>query len=141
MPRRTRAVPLFVFALLSAGCFSAPSASVSGTVRAKGELLTTGEIHFVSANGASASAPITPDGAYQVINAPVGPVTVYFTGAVRLVSQEQAKQSSPDGGDTAPPAKFVEVALVPAKYTNLETSDLKPTLVNGAQEIPFDLGK
>jgi hypothetical protein len=112
---------------------------VRGTVSYKGQPVTTGEVHFIGEGGRSRSGLITAEGAYQVEDAPAGPVTVTVV-ATRLVREPEQPSPSPNGTDgPAPPPKVIAVPLVPPKYNDRQTSGLHYTIVPGRQTIALDL--
>jgi hypothetical protein len=70
-----------LLAVLSVGCSGKGNvpASVSGTVKYKGELVTAGTVNFISqgeGGGTSYPASIGPDGTYSAIDVPEGEMTV-----------------------------------------------------------------
>src|SRR5262245_22211253 len=67
-------VVLLLAAVLTLGCGSRPV--VSGKVTYKQDVLTTGEVSFIGADGRSRSGLIGPDGRYEVVDPPTGEVTI-----------------------------------------------------------------
>jgi hypothetical protein len=101
--------------------------------------VTTGEVHFLAPDGQSRSGLISAAGAYQVDDAPVGPVTVTVV-ATKLFHQNEKQLPSPNGVDEpAPPPPVLEAPLVPAKYNDRQTSGLHYTIARGRQTITLDL--
>jgi hypothetical protein len=138
-PTNRASLGLAALVLLAAAGCSPPKAVVSGTVSYKGQPVTTGEVHFLAPDGQSRSGLITAAGAYQVDDAPVGPVTVTVV-ATQLVREAAAAPPSPNGTDEpAPPARVLAVPLVPPKYNDRQTSGLHYTIAPGRQTIPLDL--
>jgi hypothetical protein len=126
--------------LLLAGCSQQPPVIVSGTVSYKGQPVSTGQISIIAEDGKSRSDLITAEGNYQVRDAPLGQVTFTIT-ATKLVSEPAKEVATPTGksdGMTLPP-QIVEVSLVPLKYNERQTSDLKRTIAPGQQTINLEL--
>src|SRR5437016_4480510 len=111
--RRTGHALLFVAlgCLLGGGC-SPSSATVTGTVRYKGDVIRTGEVSFVGEDGTARSGAISQDGVYEIKDVPIGAVSVGVV-AKTLVTEKTARPGSPDGAsDAVPPAKVTEQSLV-----------------------------
>ena len=137
-----RPVPVILlfamFTFVSGGC-SPSKAVVTGKVSYKGELVTTGEIHFIGEAGESRSSAIGSDGKYQIDDAPVGPITVTIV-ATKLTSKTEKAQPAPDGESPPEPVQtMVTTSLVPKKYNDPQTSKLNHTIKRGAQTIDFPL--
>jgi hypothetical protein len=125
---------LLLAALLAAGCNSRPV--VSGTVKYKGEIVTTGEVSFIGADGTSRSGLIGPDGRYEIIDPPKGDVTVVVV-STRVEGAGKARGSALAGLKTE--AAPIVRSVVPVKYGDPKTSDLKHVVVSGAQTKNIDL--
>jgi hypothetical protein len=117
------------------GC-SGNSAVVSGTVRYKGELVTTGEVSLIGADGKSRSGLIGEDGLYQINDAPVGPVTAVVIA--RRVQGGPAGES-PVAARSAPDRPIMVTSLIPIRYGDPATSGLNLEIVVGKQTHDIDL--
>jgi hypothetical protein len=105
----------------------------------KGRPVTTGEVHLLGEGGRSRSGLISAAGAYQVDDAPVGPVTITVV-ATQLIREAEKPSPSPNGTDApAPPPQVLAAPLVPPKYNDRQTSGLHYTIVRGRQTIALDL--
>ncbi len=129
-------VALLAMAAFLGGC-SGRSIVVSGTVRYKGELLTTGEVSLIAADGTSRSGLIGADGCYQIRDAPVGPVTVVVTA--RRVQGGSTGESPVAVRSTAPGRQILVTSLIPTRYGDPATSGLRFEIVAGKQTKDFDL--
>lgn len=112
------------------------SAAVSGKVRYKDQLLTTGEVSFIAADGKSRSGLIGADGSYQISEAPIGPVTV-------VVVARQV-EGGPVGGSPMAAGldrtrRPVVKSLIPARFADPEQSGLRFEVVAGKQIKDIDL--
>jgi hypothetical protein len=143
LPPMQNTVPWLAVLLVSVGSFTGcgdagPSTLVSGKVTTGGAGVT-GTIHFVGADGKEVSAPVGPTGGtYQIANPPLGEVTVLVKGGpVAAPPLKPAPGAVAMPGNTSTPA--AAGAQPPAKYADPSTSDLKYTVVAGAQQKDFDL--
>ena len=129
---------LALVALVPVGC-GASTGAVSGTVTYKGNPVTSGEVSIIVAEGPSRSAQITPEGTYSMTGVPPGDVTIIVV-ASKIISETPPKPPSADGTDVKPlPIKMRTVSLVPQKYNEPSTSDLKFTIKGGSQTIDLEL--
>jgi hypothetical protein len=140
-PRRRFAVLLGLAALTAMGCESR-KASVSGTVRFNGNLVTSGSISFFGENGEVASTLIAADGSYHVRRLSAGPVRV------TVVSHPPVPASV-----TANPSSHVFAApyahpnhdgsrrywALPDKFRHPDRSGLAFVLSSGEQVLDIDL--
>jgi len=108
---------------------------VSGKVLYKQVLLTTGEVSFIAADGKSRSGLIGSDGRYEIVDAPVGPVTIIV---VARKTEGQAGKVSPIIGGITGPAPVVR-SLIPTKYNDPKTSGLTYEVTSGRQTKDLDL--
>jgi hypothetical protein len=95
-------------------------ALVSGTVKHKGQPLTSGYVTFVGKDKQRFSASILPDGAYRFkkVSVPPGDYTV-------LVEEDPGREKGP--------------RVIPARYSNPEMSPLTATLEKGANNLDLEL--
>lgn len=130
--RAASAALLGLAVALCAGCGGAATGTVSGKVTVNNQPLKDGLITFLSdaGNRDAFSARIT-NGEYRTDAMPVGTARVYITPPMEMPTE------GPQGGDLQPPPKVVKKALVPEKYTRVETADLKLTVNKG--ENTFDV--
>jgi|SRR5579884_1049391 len=134
-PRWSIAVLLAMVVFLG-GC-SGRSTVVSGMVRYKGELLTTGEVSLIAADGTSRSGLIGADGCYQIRDAPLGPVTVVVIA--RRVQGRSTSESPVAVRSTAPDRQILVTSLIPTRYGDPATSGLNFEIVAGKQTKDIDL--
>jgi hypothetical protein len=142
-----RTCGLAVF-LLVAGCSGGPVlAPVGGLVTVAGKPVTNGTIMFLPPDGKGAVGSIGPDGRYTL--------TTFHPGDGALVGDHQVtiRATRVDSGSMAPASLEEELRgtkgkvlvpgkvhwLVPERYSQPATSDLKATVKTGAQTIDFDL--
>jgi hypothetical protein len=137
------------FAVLFAGCAvdaNRPKvAPVSGKVSQKGKPLTAGDIVFIPAGGTNgsgghiATGQIGPDGTYRLTTFNTGDGAVLGTHKVTVVVRSAAdmrKMNELGGGKIAyklPPS------VLPPKYSSVESTPLKYTVEDKANEINIDL--
>lgn len=119
---------------LPLGCGSRPV--VSGRVTYKQDVLTAGEISFVSADGRSRSAPIGPDGRYEIVDPPSGKVAIVVVA--RRVEPADKTAGSPFAGVPADKGPAVK-PLVPDKYADPKSSGLEYLVVGGRQTKDVEL--
>jgi hypothetical protein len=119
------------------GCCPAgpPIAPVSGVVRLDGKPLADGNICFVSVEGFAASAPLKADGSFQLGSQYGKGIPL---GAYRVLVMPR----SPEGfvpmiPDAATASK--RPSVIPAKYHNLQSSDLRAVVKADCGEFTFDL--
>ena len=119
---------LFCTAILT-GCGGRQEATVSGTVTLDGQPLTKGNVAFYPAgsSGTAATGTISADGTYTVATGqqaglPAGDYVIKVVAA------------DPPPDDTTPPK-----LLTPEKYSRVETSPLKQTIVVGSNDVPLKL--
>jgi hypothetical protein len=118
------------------GC-SERATVVSGTVRYKGELLTTGEVSLLAADGTSRSGLIGADGCYQIRDAPVGPVTVVVIA--RRVQGGSTAESPVAVRSATPDRQILVTSLIPTRYGDPATSGLNFEIAAGKQTKDIDL--
>jgi len=115
-----------------------PTATVSGTVKYKGELVQAGMVVFYGSDNQAASAPISPEGTYTATGVPVGDVKITVTTprpAAEL--KKAAKQNKQRFGKGNPYPESVDTVTVPDKYGDPAKSPLSLTVKEGPQ--PYDI--
>ena len=122
---------LLVVAVALSGCGS--GSVVSGKVVYKGDTLKTGEVSFISADGKSRSGLIGADGKYEIIDAPLGDVTIVVV-ATRV---EGGSAESPLGtaGGKAPTVR----SIIPRRYGDPKASGLTYRVTRGRQVKDVEL--
>jgi len=123
---------------MTTGC-AGKTASVSGSVKFKGELLPSGTITFLGQAGEKkVVAADIKDGKYSIPNLTPGPyIVTFFTTA-------PSKGGSPPGGKAIvdpnaaanPTGKYVPI---PARYATPDKSGVTYDVQAGAQTKDFDL--
>jgi hypothetical protein len=101
-----------------AGCGPGKT-EVSGTVRYKGEPLTSGDVLVIDADGMPHTSPISDHGSYAARGVPVGPVRF----AVQVLDKRD-KDGKP---------------LLPARYAAVGTSGLSTTLKRAPNTFDLEL--
>jgi hypothetical protein len=143
-----------VFLVPAFGCpKSQTPATLSGTVKYNGQLVTAGTIRLEGKEGGFHSIDINPDGTYASSNLPVGT----FDVTIETESANPAEKPSPDqyggfraGKDRVPkssprpedaPATGKKGAYmkISEKYSSKETSRLSVTLTRGKNTKDFEL--
>jgi len=106
--------------------------SVSGKVTLNGEPVA-GIITFVGADNKEVSGPIKPDGTYTVANPPAGQVKILVKGMggtlPTATPPKEAGGNMPKMGGVSPPAK----------YSAVNTTDLKFEVTSGKQKHDITL--
>lgn len=140
----------------TSGCDSEYKARgiVKGKVTRGGKALTTGTVMLVNKEGMSGSAGITPEGTYEMRDAPLGECTVTVTVnssndpsvRARMKGKGLAMPAGPKDPNAtespelpSSPAVPKEVVPIDQKYANPETSGLKFTVKKGEQTYNIDL--
>jgi hypothetical protein len=125
---------LFLVALLGCG---QEGATVTGTVRYKGEAVPAGTVAFYGPNDQIATGLINQDGTYKAVKVLLGPVRVAVsTPAARSARKERAIQKLRKGQASPPAANMVGV---PPKYSDPSKSGLELTVTKGTQTYEIDL--
>ncbi|MHB1422652.1 MAG: hypothetical protein ACYC3I_05545 [Gemmataceae bacterium] len=133
------------------GCGGTPSATVSGKVYYKGEVLKGGRVSFVSEEK-KVSPPISDideNGNYTVYKVPVGEMTITVdTDSVKPADAKMPTFTNkpPPGANLPPGYKPLDMAEqanrykeIPAKYKNAKSSPLKYSVKPGKQEHDIKL--
>jgi len=125
---------LLLVGVPSAGCSSRPV--VSGKVTYKQDVLTTGEVSFVSADGRSLSGLIGSDGRYEIVDPPTGEVTIVVVAT--RVEAAQKTAGSPFAGSQSDKGPAVK-SLIPTHYGDPKSSKLKYVVGSGKQTKDVEL--
>ena len=117
------------------GCFGPNAASVSGTVTLDGQALATANVSFYPDGGSGAPAYGQSDvnGRYSLST---GSDTGLAPGkyvAVVVATKEPPQPYDAKGSEIPP------IPITPAKYANVETSDLRIDVKAGKNDIPLAL--
>jgi hypothetical protein len=131
--RVLRALGLVACVAALAGCSS--PAVVSGQVIYRKEVLTTGEVSLVAADGKSRSGLIGTDGKYEITDAPLGPVRVVVTATRAEVKAGKVTPLSASAPSPPVPVR----SLVPLKYRDPATSGLTYLVTPGRQTNVIEL--
>jgi hypothetical protein len=134
--RRLWSLGLLLLIVALPGCGGNPV--VSGTVTYKKVPLNTGEVSFIGSDGKSRSGLIGSDGRYEIVDPPKGEVTIVVTAS--RAEPSKAGGSPLGGADFAKNARAVPVqSLVPTRYGDPKSSDLRYVVVSGKQRKDIDL--
>jgi hypothetical protein len=132
-------VGVVVGAVLVLGGCGKPTASVKGKVTYKGKLLSSGTVTFVAEN-ATGFSPISADGSYSVLKAPVGPCSITVT-TPKVPGGGMMMDPSKMGGSpiSTTEAKAPEIEA-PPRYADPKTSPLTFEVKPGENvfDIPLD---
>jgi hypothetical protein len=122
-------------ALSIAGC-SKPAGSLSGRVIIDGKPVAGGRLSFVSKDGKVLTFRIDADGSYHAEGVPTGEVTVLVIGArAESGASPKAKDAMAKklrAAKHAAPTATADSPIVPAKYGDPTTSDLRYTVEPGS---------
>lgn len=128
--RRAVAIAGAVAGLSVLGC-GMPLTEVSGTVTLDGEHLTAGKVTFFPAKypGQNVGGHIQPDGRFAIPSVPGGPARVVI----------QPLPPNPRAGGRRVARNAPDLAPVPVRYTDPETSELTVTIAGGSQRVDLEL--
>jgi hypothetical protein len=147
-PRRMPSRLLLLLALSATvttfGCGN--NATITGTVKYKGNPLKGGNVSFIHSDGTTVGSPIAEDGTYTITKMRAGDVKITVeTSTLKPRGGRQGGASQVPAGKEAPGGymgagdggkNYVEI---PTKYETPETSGLTYTVKSGKQEHPIDL--
>jgi hypothetical protein len=121
----------------TAGCGDGfRTGEVSGTVTFDGTPVKEGKITFFPMDGAGGTpGGFIIDGAYTVKKVPIGEMKVVINGQ-KVIGKKEVYPGQPNS-----PVKPVTAELLPAKYSDVSSSELRYEVKPGSNEKNFDLGK
>jgi len=149
-----RSVLVLVFALLvpAAGCGTAASTPLEGSVTLAGKALNRGTLILVGPDGRIESANLSGDGTYRLPQAPVGQVRVAVQvpfvatprpGRNQPVSAAKAREAAAEGEvltrEATVPEDLSAGVAVPAKFQDPETSGLLFEIAPGQTQLDIEL--
>lgn len=137
---------------LVVGCGSSdqvPLAKIRGQVTVEGQPIKEGAIIFEVTGARSARGKIVDGAITEVTTYEPGDGVPLGTAQVAVHATEMASPAEPQTPQTPdvankPSAGYMgagAVSLIPARYNNLATSELNCEIVNGENEVNFDLKK
>jgi hypothetical protein len=134
---------LLLLAVTMVGCGTGP-ASVSGTVRFKGQPLPSGTVLFHGSDGSVGHSLIDANGKYTLTNPPLGPVRITVQSHPVLPTKITGRFSMPPAAPPeltpkAPDERKTRVVPIPLRYRGPETSGLTCTVNAGSQRHNIDL--
>jgi hypothetical protein len=119
-------VTVLVATLTSDGCSGDPPTGIlTGEVSFDGQLLRSGSINFVDAQGRVTSTGISPEGKYRVSKVPCGMVRIAVFSDPHVPEKMR------------PLGKSDQPIVLPARYGKSTESDLVVEVTGGAQQ--FDI--
>jgi hypothetical protein len=125
---------LLAVALAAAGCGGGTKTyPVRGKVIYNGKAVPNGTVMFISATGPPVTGEIQKDGSYSLKTTGAGNGAPAGTYTVVVVAMEDMADRLPEGRNPLPPP------LVPNKYSNAATTDLKAEVEAKENVIDFDL--
>jgi hypothetical protein len=135
---RWKAARLALLLVLIAACGSRSKATVTGTVKYKGEPVPSGQVIFYGAGDQSAIAMINDDGSYKATNVPLGPVKVALVTPPSTAGMEKAAKvmKTRFGKGNAYPESVKAVSL-PKRFSDPAKSGLGLTVTQGTQ--PYNI--
>jgi hypothetical protein len=146
--RASACAGLFALIVL-AGCFytRGPRATVKGTVTFNDRPVTAGMVSFFGADNRVGSAPLLEDGSYEVLDAPVGEVTITITipelstgGPAAMPPPSKPVPGLPTATDKELGKRIGTVVVdIPPRYKKAETSPLKYTVTKGSNDHDINL--
>ena len=126
-----------MLSFLTIGCGDSgpPKASVTGKVTFEGKPVTKGTVTFLAIDpkGRNATGAIGPDGSYTLQTETAGDGALLGDYVVGISARDDEVL------DYTPPKPIPPKYLVPAKYEDPKTSELKATVKSGSNSFPFDL--
>jgi hypothetical protein len=137
--------PCFIFlvCVLATACTKPiPRAKVAGKVTIGGKAATAGEVKFHAGDGALVTAFIQGDGSYTAIDVPAGEVKISIHPPPNLIMKGSAPKGTTTIGppeDGAAPTSTLKGPGIPIKYTNVESSGLATTLIEGDNQYEIKL--
>jgi hypothetical protein len=131
------ALPTLLLVLIS-GCEGRSKATVTGTVKYKGEPIPSGQVVFYGAGDQSAMAMINEDGSYKATNVPLGPVKIALVMPPSTAGMEKAaKKMKTRFGKGNPYPDSIKTVSLPKKYSDPAQSGLGLTVIQGTQ--PYEI--
>jgi hypothetical protein len=136
LTRCLRAALLVLGLLLVAGCGKS-TGTITGKVRLGEDLVTFGDVAFITEDSQVKRANIQPNGTYEVRDCPTGPVTITVrTYPLPPTVQPPDATNAPSTKPTDTGARFVPIS---ERYAEQATSDLHYTVQPGAQTYDIPL--
>jgi hypothetical protein len=137
---QARAALLILFLVALSACRSRSKASVSGTVKYEGAIVTSGQVIFYGAGDQFASAYIDQNGHYEVTNVPLGKCRVCLsTGPSSAAMDKAAKQMKNRFGKGNPYPSSVDVVSIPIRYSDPAKSGIEFTVKDGPNTFDITL--
>jgi hypothetical protein len=133
---------LLVLAAAATGCPGGGRAKVRGKVTYKGTPLTMGKVILVSEDGkVQDTAPIQPDGTFEMDKAPTGKVKVGVANPPPLGAPGGPPLTGSPNDEETKQARAIASKFVPSpqKYTDPDKSNLTATVNAGSNELNLDL--
>jgi len=136
MPRLRSGILVTFLCFAVAGCSGDARAKVKGRVKYVDKYLTAGKVGFIGEKGLIGVATISPEGNYEMNDAPVGPVKI----TVQVPNIPAGGGPKPPPGVPAPQGgAAVKVIPIPPKYATPETSKQTYTVQKGEQTYDIPL--
>ena len=125
-------VVLAAVVLVPSGCSHRPkTAPVHGKVTYKGKPVPNGTVSFIPDGGTAATGEIGPDGSYAL--------TTFRKGDGAILGKHKVVISALEAGNPGEVAASLPAPIVPTKYMNLSTTDLRAEVKDEDNTIDFDL--
>jgi hypothetical protein len=123
---------------------SGGNATVSGHVTMQGRPIICGSVILVGPDGRGVAGRIQPDGSFTVANAPVGEVGVAVSSPDPLVQHyasqiRSSRDRVPVTQWAALPVDRQQWFVLPKRYEDAKTSDLKLTVKRGSNDCDLTL--
>jgi hypothetical protein len=121
-------------------CHAQPRATVTGTVKYKGEPVPSGQVVFYGNGDQSAIATINQDGSYTATNVPLGPVKIALVMPPSTAGMEKAaKVMKKRFGKGNEYPESIKTVSLPKKYSDPANSGLGLTVTGGTQPYNIDI--
>jgi hypothetical protein len=136
LTRCLRAALLVLGLILAAGC-GKQTGTITGKVSCGNDLVTFGDVAFVTDDSKVKRANIQPDGTYEVRDCPTGPVTITVrTYPLPPMVQPPDATNAPSTKPADTGARYVPI---PGRYAEQASSDLQYTVQPGSQTYDIPL--
>jgi hypothetical protein len=138
MRRLAAAISFLPLLIAWHGC-SPPLAQIKGKVMFDGELIRSGTVKFVGSDGKEVSAPISPDGDYQITGIALGEAKISVVSRPAIPAGFRNFSGPPAPGPAAPSALPEKTADIPSEYGDPNKSGLTYNVESGANWHSIEL--
>ena len=139
------AIVVLAVGVSAAGC-GGSSATVSGKVSYKDQIVKGGSVVFLGANNWTGTSRIAEDGAYSIANVPLGKVQITVETKTAKPNPMMSKMPKPPEGTPLPPGTMYDAAgrkdryvEIPDNYADKDRSGLTYEVTSGKQVHNIEL--